>query len=78
MVELGRRVGPVTPAQRADSAGDAAWNGYVPLDVVEVDLRRGLDELMARAGGERDVYAVLWWDDLPLGARGADARPAHE
>jgi len=44
-------------------------NGYVPLDVVEVDLRRGIDELMARAGGERDVYAVLWWDDLPLGAR---------
>jgi GT2 family glycosyltransferase/SAM-dependent methyltransferase len=44
-------------------------SGYVPLDVVEVDLRRGLDELVARADGERDVYAVLWWDDLPLGAR---------
>jgi GT2 family glycosyltransferase/SAM-dependent methyltransferase len=44
-------------------------NGYVPLDVVEVDLRRGLGELMERAHGGRDVYAVLWWDDLPLGAR---------
>lgn len=44
-------------------------SGYVPLDVVEVDLRRGLDDLMERANGARDVYAVLWWDDLPLGAR---------
>lgn len=44
-------------------------NGYVPLDVVEVDLREGLDALMERARGERDVYAVLWWSDVPLGAR---------
>jgi GT2 family glycosyltransferase/SAM-dependent methyltransferase len=44
-------------------------SGYVPLDVVEVDLRQGLDALVERAGGDRDVYAVLWWDDVPLGAR---------
>src|SRR3954468_5213861 len=44
-------------------------SGYVPLDVVEVDLRKGLEDLLAHADGERDVYAVLWWDDVPLGAR---------
>jgi GT2 family glycosyltransferase/SAM-dependent methyltransferase len=44
-------------------------SGYVPLDVVEVDLQHGLDPLLERANGDRDVYAVLWWNDVPLGAR---------
>jgi hypothetical protein len=44
-------------------------SGYVPLDVVEVDLQHGLDPLLERANGDRDVYAVLCWNDVPLGAR---------
>ena len=37
-----------------------------PLDIVHVDLAEGLDALTA-GPGERDVYAVFWWRDVPLG-----------
>ncbi|MBA2614501.1 MAG: glycosyltransferase [Actinobacteria bacterium] len=37
-----------------------------PLDIVHVDLAQGLEALRPSASG-RDIFAVFWWRDVPLG-----------
>ena len=41
-------------------------NELRPLDVVHVDLSEGLGALLPGGSG-RDVFAVFWWGDIPLG-----------
>ena len=52
-------------------------SAFDPLEVVHVDLERGLPGPLR---GERDAFAVLWWRDLPLGhaelTRAEQASPA--